>query len=59
MFIFCVSYMQIHILMPDDSEAEILGNYSVIPTAPPCKQFRFVTYFLLVIVASTVRGRKE
>jgi hypothetical protein len=58
MSIFCVSYIQIYILMSDDCEAEILGNDSVIRTTPPCKQFRSVPYFLLVRVASTVRGRK-
>jgi hypothetical protein len=58
MSIFCVSYMQIHILMSDDCEAEILGSDNVVPTIPPCKQFQSVPYFLLVRVASTVRGRR-
>jgi hypothetical protein len=35
----CVSYMQIHILMSDDCEAEILDSDSDEPTTPPHKQF--------------------
>ena len=38
--IFCVSYMQIHIMMLDDCEAEILDGDSEVLTTPPCKQFQ-------------------
>jgi hypothetical protein len=59
MSIFCVSCFQLHILISDDCEAEILCNDDVILTAPPCQQFQSVPYFLLVRVASTLRGRKQ
>ena len=37
--IFCVSYVQIHILMSNNCEAEILDCDSDVPTASPRKQF--------------------
>ena len=40
--VFCMSYMQIHVLMSDDCEAEILDSDSNVPTASPHKQFQFV-----------------
>lgn len=39
---FCASYMQVHILMPDDSETIILDSDSDIPMTPQCKQLRSV-----------------
>ena len=54
---FCVSYMQIHILTSDDCEAEVLDSDSSVPTTPLRKQFQSVPQFLLVRV-NTVRGRK-
>ena len=53
-------YMLLHIAMLYDCETEVLGSDSDrdsgIPTTRPRTRFRFVPWFLLVKVASTVRG---
>jgi hypothetical protein len=40
---FCVSYMQIHVLMSDNSDNETLDNDSDVPTSSSRKQLRSFT----------------